>query len=868
MREWKNRLLHPFRRRAFDADLEDELRFHLDSRTADLIDEGLSPPDAALRARREFGSVAHAGESARAVWQFRWLADFVADFRLSLRSLCRTPAFALTAIATLALGIGATSAIFSMMDAALWRPLPVHDPHRLVRVGVDRGGRMQDGIPVAFVQQLRQSPAFEGIIVSTGDGLSFEYGGRAERIVGEVVAPDYFGILGVRPMLGRTFTPTWAPEAVLSYRFWRNRFGGDPSVLGRTIRLNTRSFTIVGVAPPEFYGTTRGRDFELYLPVLPAGVELRELSILSAAPEDWVDVMARLRPGATAAEAQATVDAQLHEFLQTHPSFVRRFEKAGIRRARVLPGDRGFVEEDVQGFSTPLYTLLALAALVLLIACANVASMLLARSAARSREFAIRCSIGAGRGRIVRQMLAESLALSALGGLAGLALAGPAGRTLFAFLPQGHIAMVVDIRAESRVVLFHFAVMLLTGLAFGLAAALAATRGDFGGLKIAGRASGSRLRGILVGGQAAFSLVLLIAAGAFVQQLSQLRPAEFGRAPERVLLFTIKPQPELYPPQRLAPLLAELVRRISALPGVQVAALADYGPLGSLAGSGPVTLPDGSPLRTEYDTVTPGFFEAVGIARVAGRDFQPIDRDVVIVNQSLARALFGDTNPIGRTLTIPSGKPDGRYEIVGVVADTHYFDPHRPPQPGLWIAASQRGLYMPTLFVRSARPETGALMTAIRHALDDLDPGFPVFNIRTFEMRIRDSMARERMVAEFSGALGSLALVMAAVGLYGLLAYAVTRRTREIGVRMALGSSAADVVWLVTLDGVRPIAWGAAVGAILSTILARLLPSAPAIGLVPVMAAVAMMCVVGVAAAVLPAMRAARIDPLTALRTD
>jgi predicted permease len=698
--------------------------------------------------------------------------------------------------------------------------------------------------------------------------LSFEYGGRAERIVGEVVAPGYFGILGVRPILGRTFAETWAPETVLSYRFWRNRFGGDPAVLGRTIRLNTRSFTIVGVAPPEFYGTTRGRDFELYLPMLPAGVELPELSILFAGPEDWVDVMARLRPGATTAAAEAAVNAQLPEFLRSNPSFVRRFDKAGIRRARVLPGDRGFTEQEVEAFSAPLYTLLALAALVLLIACANVASMLLARSAARAREFAIRCSIGAGRGRIVRQMLAESLALCSLGGVAGLALAGPAGRALFAFLPQGHIAMVVDIRAEGRVVLFHFGVMLLTGLAFGLAAALAATRGDFGALKTAGRASGSRLRGVLVGGQAAFSLVLLVAAGAFLQQLSHLRPTEFGPAPERVLLFTIKPQPELYPPQRLAPLLSELVRRISALPGVQVAALADYGPLGSLAGSGPVTHPDGSLLHADYDTVTPGFFDAVGIARIGGRDFRPADRDVVIVNQSLARALFGDANPIGRTLTIPSGKPDGRYQIVGVVADTHYFDPHRPPQPGLWLAASQDGLYMPTLFVRSSGPQTGALMTAIRRALDDLDPGFPVFNVRTFEMRIRDSLARERMVAEFSGALGSLALVMAAVGLYGLLAYAVTRRTREIGVRMALGSSAASVVWLVALDGIRPIAWGAAAGAILSLALARLLPAAPGIGLLPLAAAVAMMGVVAAAAAVIPAIRAARIDPLTALRTD
>jgi hypothetical protein len=289
-------------------------------------------------------------------------------------------------------------------------------------------------------------------------------------------------------------------------------------------------------------------------------------------------------------------------------------------------------------------------------------------------------------------------------------------------------------------------------------------------------------------------------------------------------------------------------------------------------GYNPVVLPGGKTLQAHSDSVTPGFFEAVGIARLSGRDFTPADRQgapaVAIVNQALARGLFGNLDPIGQTLTVRRGNSDGRYQIVGLVADTHYFDPHKPPQPGVWLAADQDGLYMPTLFVRSGRPDTGALMAAIRREFDEIDRGFPIFNVRTLEMRIRDSLARERMVAQFSAALGALALLIAAVGLYGLLAYAVTRRTREIGIRMALGSCSTGIVWLIARDGLRRVAWGGLAGGVLSIILARFVPAAPRLGFAPFAGALVVLCAVGAAATMLPAARASRVDPLRALRVE
>ena len=882
--EWINRLRHLGSRRGFEGDLDDEIRFHIETRIGELMDSGLSRPDALARARREFGSIALVREESRAAWQFRWLQDFAADLRHGLRACRRSPAFTMTAVLSLALGIGGTSAIYTALDAVLWKPIPVEDPNRLVTLSILRdSGAPETDLPAAFVSQLKKSSVFAGLTINTADGLSFAYDGRAERILGEVVSSDYFAALGVRPILGQGFTPDvqsghWAPEAVLSYNFWKQRFAGDPTVIGRTIHLNTYPFTIVGVSPPSFFGLVRGTNYELRIPILPEGREIAQIQQISGDGKRWLNMAARLKPGATIAQAEAAADAQFQEFLRT--TLIQQFKSARLH-LHVSPMARGY-DEYVHSFHTPLYVLLVLVALVLLIACTNVANMLLARAIARAREFAIRSSIGAGRFRLVRQMLAESVLLSILGGALGLAVANWAANVLFHFLPQGHISIAIDLHPDRRALLFTFVLSLLTGLLFGLVPAVEATAVTLAGtLKsdstaLAGGGHGARVRKILVTSQVAFSMLLLIAAGVFVRTLSDLRPTDYRNNPDRILLFTMKPQQEIYTDDRRRWLAAELIRRVSPLPGVQSAALAENGPLGSRTSSDEVQAPGHEPIRAGSDSVTPGFFDTVGIPRIAGRDFEAGDKAgsplVAVVNQALARTLFSNQNPIGRAIRIPMEKHDGNYQIIGVVADTHYYDVHTAPQPFVWLSIAQISPYLPTLHVRVNTSNTAGMIAAILHEFDLLDKGFPVFNIRTMAVRIEDSLAGERMIANLSGAFGILALVLAAVGLYGILAYSVSRRTREIGIRMALGARTGSVLWMIAREAFVLVGAGSVAGSALaiaaSRVLARYVNGVSSVDSAIVAACIFGMFFVTAISVTGPAIRGCRVDPLSALRHD
>jgi predicted permease len=720
---------------------------------------------------------------------------------------------------------------------------------------------------------------FAGLIVSVDDGFSFTYDNRAERILGEAVSSDYFQVLGVPTILGQPFTAEvrrgrWAAEAVLSYAFWQRRFGGDPTVIGKTIRLNTYPFTIVGVTPPSFFGMVRGSNYELRFPLLPEGRELAELQEAGGSPARWVGVRARLQPGVSFAQAEAAADAQFQEFLRT--TGIKRFQNAGLRRLRVLPNPRGY-DDYTKTLETPLDLLLVLVAIVLLIACTNVANMLLARTAARAREFAIRTSIGAGRFRLVRQILVESVVLSIIGGALGLALAYWMADILFQFAPQGHMNLVIDLHPERRAFLFTFALSLATGLLFGLTPAFQAGRSSLAPVVKGGAAASSaRIRSVLVVSQVAFSMVLLMAAAVFVRTLAMLRPTGYQADPGRILLFTIKPQQEIYSDDHRRQLANELVRRVSALPGVEAAAIAENGPLGSRSGSDDVYAHGQKIIRAGSDSISPGFFETVGIPRIAGRDFTARDTAgaplVVIVNRTLARILAPDGNAVGQSLHIPLGKQDGTYEIIGVAEDTHYYDVHGEPGPFFWFSMGQVPPYMPTLHVRSNSADTARMVAAVRREFDQIDKGFPVFNIRTMSVRIEDALSSERMVAWLSGAFGILATALAAVGLYGILAWSVSGRTREIGIRMALGANGSSVVWLVAREAFLMVAAGCAAGILLAIAgfrafthyLAGTAPLDPGIvasGLLAVL-------LVTAAAVAIPAARGCRIDPLRALRQD
>lgn len=885
--EWINRLRYLGRRSRIDDDLDAEVRFHIESRTAELIASGLSPRDAGTKARAEFGSIARAVEDSRAAWQFRWIEDLAGDLRYGVRTLRRGPGFAVIAVISLALGIGANAAIFSALYAVVWKALPVSKPEELVRISLSSDSGLTDVPTVAFVRQLRSASVFEGVFVTNADGLSFSYDDRAERVQGEVVSGDYFDVLGVPPIIGQPFTSEvrngrWAPEAVLSYRFWQRRFGGDPGVIGRTIRLNTYPFTIAGVSPRDFLGLQRSADIDVRIPILPDGRELAQIERLGARPDRNLITFARLKPDSSLAQAELSADVQFKEYLRTTPN--PRFNDRGIQHVKLSSVGKG--ASGVLGqLHAPLYILFVLVTLVLLIACANVANMLLARAAARERELAVRMSIGAGRFRLIRQMLAESLLLSLFAGAVAVAIGHWLAGALVHFVPQSSFVAVLDLRMNTATVLFVLALSLAACVTFGLAPAIHTTRCNLAGMlktdsgASIGDRSGSWFRQLLVASQVACSLVLLIAAGSFVRTMLNLWPTDYGAHPERVLLFTMKPQREIYTPVQRRALIAETVRRVSEVPDVEAAGVAEYGPLGIRISESPASIEaePGHPVRADTDWVTTGFFDAVGIPHIAGRDFTVSDNagspPVVIVNQSLAHKLFGNANPLGRSIRFTQDKDPRPFEIVGVVGDSRYYEIHGTPQPAVWFTfQDDEAPYMPTLHVRSRLANTDAIRTAVRRELDAVDKGFPIFNVKTLEVGIEQSLARERILANLSGALGCLALALAAVGLYGILAYSVSRRTREVGIRMALGSSARSVLWMVAREALLLIAVGSLGGITLSVagwrFLAEKMPGVSPIDAQVVLVCATIMVVLAVAAVSVPAIRACRIDPIIALRDE
>ncbi len=882
---WVEKLRLPWRslvwRGRVEQEIDEELRFHLAEQIAENVAAGMSAEEARYAARRTIGGAEQIKEECRDMRRINWIVSIAQDLRYAGRVLRKSPVFTATALVSLGLGIGANSAIFTAMNTILWKPLPVEDPHSLVRFSIAREKRREtQTIPAAFSDELRRSStAFSGLVTTTDDGLSFSLNGRAERIMGAAVSHNFFPLLGVQPILGQVFSEDvrhgqWAAEAVLSYRFWKYRFAGDERIIGRTVHLNKYPFRIVGVAPAGFFGITVGWEPELWVPVMPPGQELSQMQLLSG----YGECVARLKPGVTLAQAEAATDAQFQNYLREIPPD----QKGDLRHIRLLPGetgDHGFVAE----FVRPLFVLLGLVALVLLIACANVANMLLARASARQRELAVRASIGAGRARLVRQMLTESLVLWSAGGALALVVASWTNQVLLGFLPQGHMRMALDLRPDLRAVLFTFGVSMVTGFLFGLVPALAATQGDLAGaLKSdAGGSMGESgrfsFRKALVVSQVALSLQLLMVAGLFVRTLAKLRATDFGFRPEHVLLFRMKPQVELYSPQQIQKMTAELVRRVALVPGVQSAGLAEEGPLGSRGGGWTmVRLPNGEAVRATADEVSPGFFDTIGMTRLAGRDFSPADKEgspaVLIVNDVLARMLFHHDDPIGRGVVaeLREARP---FEVVGVVRSSRYYDLHTAPAPAVYFAIQQITAYMPTLHVRVATGRSSAdVAAAVRREFDALDRELPVFDIKSMEDRVNDSLARERLVSILAGAFGVLALLLAGIGLYGVMAYMVARRSREIGIRVALGSSPGAVLWMVAKEALTLLGAGIAVGLAAGVMASRLVASqlfgvSPADPLTILTATMTMLVVTSLAT-LIPARRAARVDPTVALRYE
>lgn len=870
------KLINFFRRTQLDRELAEEIETHRLLLSQALKEHGADDCDVSKR----MGNITLAREESRDMWSFRALDEVCRDLRLSFRGLLRNPVFSATAVLSLALGIGANTAIFTAVSAIFLKPLAVRDPATLVTFSaVDQRGQSIDSFPLDFARQLQSSGAFSDVIATSSDGLSFQFGnGRAERIMGEVVTPNFFSALGLKTVAGTGFSADvrdgkWAAEAVLSYSFWKSRFAGDPNIIGRVIRLNTYPFIVVGVSPPSFYDLHQGQNPELRIPLLPPGRTVRELNILN--PEQDFELMARLAPGISHIQGQTAADVQLHEFTRTRPNLRKRV--AGFR---MLPGDRGWPEL-AGDFKTPLTVLFLLVVLVLLIACMNVANMSLARTEARRREIAVRSALGAGRVRLIQHMITESILLALSAGLVGWMVARYVSQFLLHFLPQGHIHLVLDLHPGKDSVAFTFGLSLAAAMLFGLTAACQGTRGELAaGLKSdsngsMGASDSYTLKKLLMVGQIAFSLALLIVAGLFIRTVGNLQPHTSFANASRILVFTMKPQEEIYSPDRIRSMTAELIRRIAAVPGVEAVSLAENGPFASRQNTDTLEVAGRNPVEASDDSVLPGFFHTLQLPVLAGRDFttgdKPDSPKVIIINQLLATALFADENPLGRLVEMPSSHGSQFFRVVGVVGNFHYYDPRRI-RPAAFYAFQNDPPYMPTVHVRIASSNAASYIPAIRREFDAVDKGFPIFNVRTLSDRIEDALARERMIADLSTMFGLLALSLAAVGLYGVFTYSVTQRTREIGLRMALGSKISSVLWLIIQEAFLLVAIGVGFGSAVAVGGAYLISNQlygvrPADPLTLFACALAMLMIALIAVS-LPAWKASRIDPMIALRHE
>lgn len=809
------------------------------------------------------------------------------DLRQGLRQWRKSPGFAFVAVLVLSIGIGANTAIFSTAHTILWSTLPVDNPGSLVRLAaVQQDGRENDSLPVVAVDELlRNSPVLADILTRTHDGLSFSVkGSRTERVIGEAVSPNYFKVLGVRPILGQGFSEDvlegrWAAQVVLSYRFWQKEFQGDPQVLGKTVSLNGFPFTVVGVSPPNFYSLIVGFEPELRLPHMSPGHELGQINMVGGSE---AGMMARLKPGIGISEAEAAVNVEWRHLLEGNVQLQRRNDLAqGIR---LHPGDKGW--EGLQQFREPIAVLLAMGGLVLLITSTNLAGMLLVRATARSRDFAVRAALGARRGRLVRQMVTESAVLALAAGLIGFAAMSNADRLLLHFLPQGNIPITLNLKPDPLVTWFTMCLVLLTIVLLGLIPALQATRLDLtASLKSDTAASigagrGIRIRKALVSSQVALSLLLLIVAGLLWKTLANLRTGDLFPEPNRVMLLTIKPQVELYSAARVRTLTRQIPGRLAGLPGVKSVGLAENGPLGTRSSRATVGNTQGQMINVAMDLVTPGYLGTIGLPFLMGQDFSRGDHDKslpeVIINEALRRQLFGNEDPVGKTLITPPNSSiqafdiQGPMTIVGVVKSCRYYDLHQIPPPAIYLNMEQGTAYMPTLHVRlagGANPPD--VVEEVRRELNSLDNGFPVFNIKTLADRVNDSLARERLMGQLASAFGLMAVTLVALGLYGLMAFMVARRTREIGIRMALGANKIDVLRLILGQGLWLTLIGAAVGSVGAIVLTRFLSSllygvAPNDPITFILVSL-LLIAVALCASYIPARRAANVDPMVAL---
>ncbi len=832
------------------------------------------------------------------------MPSFWRDVRYAVRTLARAPGFTAIIVCTLALGIGANTAIFSLLDQVLLRRLPVKDPEQLIQLddpGPFRGRTMNNRtFSYPMYQDFRdRNEVFSGVLARAPVAATISWKGRAERVTGELVSGNFFDVLGTRPHLGRLFTqsddatPGAHAVAILGHGYWTRRFGSDPTVLNESITLNGHPMTIVGVAAPGFTGVDIGGASDVYVPIMMKAQMTPTWNDLDNRRSRWVNIFARLKPGVTMEQADAGMQVLFKQILEhditEYTDATERFRTRFLAKTLVLmPGQKG--ESDIRRrFSDSLIVLMAMVGLLLVIACANVANLLLARATSRYKEVAIRLALGAGRMRIVRQQFAESLVLALAGGALGLIVASWTGALLIGSLPgasDGSVTLSSD--PDLRVMFFALGLSIATALLFGIAPAIQSTRsGVAGTLKdeaggVVGGTGHARVRKGLVVAQVALSVMLLAGAALFARSLYNLRSLDPGFKVDQLLSFGVDPSLSGYDQTRAKALYKSAQERLAALPGVRSVSMSSIAPLSGNGWQATMrvdgyTAKQDENMNISINSVGPGFFATLGIPLIAGREIT--ERDVqgtpqaVVINEAMARYYWqNERNAIGKRLGYGRDKGDFPLEVVGVVKDSKDTS-LRDEIPRFMYSSYQQepDLTEMNFFVRTQADAAG-VTAAVRDAIRALDPALPIYGVKTMEGQASESLFVERMVAWLSAAFGGLATLLAAIGLYGVMSYAVARRTREIGIRMALGAERRAVLWLVLREVALLSIVGIAGGLAISLYATRFV-KAQLFGLSPtdpatLAIAAATIALVAFLAGYLPARRASALDPMLALRTE
>jgi putative ABC transport system permease protein len=882
-------------------DLDEEIEAHLRMAVRDRVERGETLVEARAAAAKEFGNVPLVKDVTRKTWGWEWLESAAQDLKYALRRLLKSPGFTIAAIATLALGIGANTAIFELLDAVLLQSLPVTNPQELAEVRVvdmDKArGSYVSGYPIVtnpIWEKLREDhQGFSEIAAWANTGFSRDSGGDARFVNGLWVSGDFFRVLGVRAIQGRVFTAEddrrgcGLPGAVISYGFWQQEYGGGPA-LGRKLLLNDKPVEVIGVTPASFFGVDVGRTFDVAVPVCSQPF-LNTRNRLDSSTQWWLSVIGRRDPSWPVERVAAHLGAASPAIFAAtlRPDYPVESVKDYLAMKLTAAPSAAGASMLRETYSDPLQILLGISGLVLLITCANLASLMLARTSAREREMAVRLAIGAGRARLIRHVLSESLLLSLAGAVAGAVLARMLSRGLVAFLNTANNPVSLDFKQDWRLFAFLLAVSLVTCVLFGLAPALRASRTAPGAaMKTGGpgmTASSGRLgfRGALVVSQVALSLVLLFTALLFTESLRNLLTDDPGFQAKGVLIAWLDFTRLQIPLDRRAVFQRELLDRIRAIPGVDAAADTDIVPL-SGEGWGNTVWIDGHDdtqrKDSNFSSVSPQYFKTLSIPMLAGRDFN--DNDTIqspraaIVNEAFARLLGLGENPIGmrfRREATPNS-PEELNEIVGVVKDTKYSNIRRPAAAIAFLGITQDkdADHSMQVLVRSKLPiET--VEAAIRRTVREVSSGIS-FNFEGLQDQIGQSLLAERLLATLSGFFGALAVVLAMIGLYGVMSYTVAERTSEIGIRMALGAQRADVTAMILRKAATLLVAGLAVGAGLS-LAAASAASALLFGLKPrdpvtLAIAASVLAAVAMGASYLPARRAAALDPIASLKNE